>query len=140
MGILHSDQVESYEYDHGVRVKKLAVPETGTQSISVGIATFDPGVGLPCHIHGCEESITILEGEAFVEFGGKRTRLKPYDTSHMLAGVPHRFINASATEKMSILWVYASTDMGRTIVAPEECSGRSSLLSPVGRNPLKTEL
>ena len=140
MGIIYSDQVGSYEYDHGVRVKKLAVPETGTQSISVGIATFDPGVGLPCHIHGCEESITILEGEAFVEFGGKHTRLKPYDTSHMLAGVPHRFINASAAKKMSILWVYASTDMGRTIVAPEECSGRSSLLSPLDQSPFKTAL
>ena len=124
MGIRHFDQIESYEYDKGVRVKKLAVPETGTRSISVGIATFDPGVALPCHIHGCEESITIIEGEAFVEFGGQRVRLKPYDTSHMLAGIPHRFINASATEKMSILWVYASTDMGRTIVEPEACSGR----------------
>ena len=124
MGIIHSDQVEPHEYGEGIWVKKLAVPETGTQSISVGVATFDPGASLPCHIHGCEESITIIEGEAFVEFGGQRIRLNPYDTSHMLAGIPHRFINASATEKMSILWVYASTDMGRTIVEPEACSGQ----------------
>ena len=127
MGIIYSDQVEVYEYDQGVWVKKLAVPETGTQSISVGVTTFDPGVALPCHIHGCEESITIIEGEAFVEFGGKRIRLKPYDTSHMLAGVPHRFINASA-------------DMGRTIVEPVECSGRSSLLNPLDQNQFKTTL
>ena len=124
MGIVFSDQVEPYEYDKGIRVKKLAVPETGTQSISVGVATFDPGASLPCHIHGCEESITIIEGEAWVEFGGQRVRLKPYDTSHMPAGVPHRFLNASATETMSILWVYASTDMGRTLVEPGECAGR----------------
>jgi quercetin dioxygenase-like cupin family protein len=140
MGIIYSDQAEVHEYGQGVWVKKLAVPETGTQSISVGVATFDPGAALPCHTHGCEESITIIEGEAFVEFGGKRIRLKPYDTSHMLAGVPHRFINASATEKMSILWVYASTDMSRTIVAPEECSGRSSLLGSLDQNPFKAAL
>jgi len=124
MGIVHSDRVEPYEYDAGIWVKKLAVPETGTQSISVGVATFDPGASLPCHTHSCEESITIIEGEAVVEFGGRRIRLKPYDTSHMPAGAAHRFLNASQTEKMSILWVYASTDMGRTLVDPEECAGR----------------
>jgi len=123
MGIVHSDQVEPYEYDKGIWVKKLAVPETGTESISVGVATFDPGVSLPCHIHNCEESITIIEGDAFVDVAGKRTRMEPYDTSHVPAGTPHRFLNASQTERMSILWVYASADMGRTLVEPEECTG-----------------
>ncbi len=125
MGIVHSDRVGAYEYDEGIWVKKLAVPETGTESISVGVATFEPGASLPCHIHDCEESITIIEGEALVEFGGRRVRLKPYDTSHMPSGTPHRFLNASETEKMSILWVYASADMGRTLVDPGECAGKS---------------
>jgi len=124
MGIVYSDQVEPYEYDQGIWVKKLAVPETGTESISVGVATFDPGASLPCHIHHCEESITIIEGEAFVEFAGQRIWLKPYDTSHMPAGTPHRFLNASASKKMSILWVYASPDMGRSLVDPDQCAGR----------------
>ena len=44
MGIIYSDQADVHEYDKGVRVKKLAVPETGTESISVGVATFEPGV------------------------------------------------------------------------------------------------
>ena len=124
MGIVPSDQVQPFEYDKGIWVKKLAVPETGTESISVGVATFEPGASLPCHIHGCEESITIIEGEAVVEFSGRRVRLKPYDTSHMPAGTPHRFLNASQTETMSILWVYASADMGRTLVDPGECAGK----------------
>jgi putative monooxygenase len=124
MGIVPSDQVQPFEYEKGIWVKKLAVPETGTESISVGVATFEPGASLPCHIHGCEESITIIEGEAVVEFGGRRVRLKPYDTSHMPAGTPHRFLNASQTETMSILWVYASADMGRTLVDPGECAGK----------------
>ena len=124
MGIVPSDQVQPFEYDKGIWVKKLAVPETGTESISVGVATFEPGASLPCHIHGCEESITIIEGEAVVEFGGRRVRLKPYDTSHMPAGTPHRFLNASQTKTMSILWVYASADMGRTLVDPGECAGK----------------
>ena len=127
MAIVHSDQVESYDYDQGVWVRKLAVPETGTKSISVGIATFDPGASLPCHFHNCEESITIIAGKAIVEVGGERIRLKRYDTSHMLSGVPHRFINASKTKKMSILWVYASDDMGRILVDPDKCMN-----SPIG--------
>lgn len=124
MGIVYSDQVESYEYDQGIWVRKLAVPETGTKELSVGVATFDPGASLPCHIHHCEESITIIAGEAWVEFDGQQVRLKPYDTSHMPAGVPHRFINASVTQPMSILWVYASADMGRILVDPEGCSSK----------------
>jgi len=123
MGIVRSDEAEPCEYGKGIWIKKLAVPETGTESISVGMATFDPGASLPCHIHGCEESITIIEGEAFVDVAGKRTRMRPYDTSHVPAGTPHRFLNASQTEKMSMLWVYASADMGRTLVDPEECRG-----------------
>ena len=123
MTVVHSEGVEAYEYDDGIWVKKLAVPETGTLSISVGVATFEPGASLPCHIHDCEESITIIEGEAFVEFGGRRVRLKPYDTSHMPSGTPHRFLNASEEEKMSILWVYASADMGRRLVDSGECAG-----------------
>ena len=51
MGIVQSDQVEAFEYGEGIWVKKLAVPETGTESISVGTATFEPGAFLPCHIH-----------------------------------------------------------------------------------------
>jgi quercetin dioxygenase-like cupin family protein len=124
MGIIHSDQVEPHEYGEGIWVKKLAVPETGTQSISVGVATFDPGASLPCHIHGCEESITIIEGEALVDVGAHRTHMKPYDTSHVPAGTPHRFLNASATERMSMLWVYASADMGRTLADPGDCGGK----------------
>ena len=123
MGIVQSDQVEAFEYGEGIWVKKLAVPETGTESISVGTATFEPGAFLPCHIHHCEESITIIEGEAFVDVAGTRTRMRPYDTSHVPAGVPHRFLNASATETMSMLWVYASADMGRELVDPGECGG-----------------
>ena len=65
--------------------------------------------------------------------------MKPYDTSHVPAGIPHRFLNASETDKMSILWVYASADMGRTIVEPEECSGRSSLRNPLDRNQFETK-
>jgi putative monooxygenase len=125
MGIIHYDQVEAYEYDKGVWVRKLAVPETGSKLISVGTATFDPGASLPCHFHNCEESITILEGKAFVEVNGERIPMKPYDTSHMVVGVPHRFINASKSRKMTILWVYASANMGRILVDPEKCSQRS---------------
>ncbi|MFJ2951409.1 cupin domain-containing protein [Streptomyces sp. NPDC087226] len=38
-----------------------------------------------------------------------------FDTTYVPAGTSHRFRNASATEPMRILWVYASVDATRTV-------------------------
>ncbi|MCI2417989.1 cupin domain-containing protein [Saccharopolyspora sp. K220] len=43
-------------------------------------------------------------------------QLSTWDTTHVAAGVPHCFRNASDTEPMRILWTYASVDATRTIV------------------------
>ena len=39
-----------------------------------------------------------------------RVHHKPYDTSHMRAGILHRFTDGFQTDAMSILRVYPSTD------------------------------
>ncbi len=95
----------------------------GTVGLSVGLATFAPGALPPCHIHNCEESITILEGAAYCDVEGKRYRLVPYATSHVPAGVSHRFVNASRHRKMVMLWVYGFPDVERIIRNIRECMG-----------------
>lgn len=62
----------------------------------------------------------ILDGEAIAEIDGMRYPLGPNDTTWIPANVPHRFINASATEPMRIFWVYASIDATRTMIATGE--------------------
>ena len=69
------------------------------------------------HSHNCEESVVLLEGNAVAEIGEERFELKALDTTFVPANLPHRFINASDTEPMKILWIYASVDATRTIVA-----------------------
>ncbi len=59
----------------------------------------------------------LLEGRAIAEIDGERHELKPHDTTFIPAGLPHRFLNASAVEPMKILWIYASVDATRTLVA-----------------------
>ena len=59
----------------------------------------------------------LLEGNAIVEIDGERHAIKAQDTPYIPANLPHRFINASDTEPMKILWIYANVDATRTIVA-----------------------
>lgn len=132
MSISRSKTAKRYELDKGVDFQDMAVKSLGTEGISVGLATFAPGAWLPCHTHNCEESITILEGSAYCDVAGKRFKLGPYDTSHVPAGIPHRFVNASQEEKMLMLWVYASADVERIIQDTQRCMGADT-------NPYKAE-
>lgn len=125
MGIVTFEQCRKYELDKGVLFRDMQTKETGTHTLSVGTATFQPGRYLPCHRHNCEEVIVILEGRAFVDVAGERTPMRPYDSSHVPEGVPHRFVNASKTEELMILWIYSVLDVARLITDYSECMGDS---------------
>ncbi|MEU7213500.1 MULTISPECIES: cupin domain-containing protein [Streptomyces] len=58
----------------------------------------------------------MLEGDALVEIDGTEHHVTRFDTTYVPAGMSHRFRNASATEPMRILWIYATVDATRTIV------------------------
>jgi putative monooxygenase len=51
------------------------------------------------------------------ELDGSQHRMTAHDTTWVPADVPHRFINASDTNRLRIFWTYASVDATRTIVA-----------------------
>jgi len=123
MGITVFERTKPYELDRGVVFRDMQTRQTGTNVLSVGTATFEPARYLPCHRHNCEEVIVILEGDAFVDIAGTRTPMKVYDSSHVPEGVPHRFVNASKSERLMILWIYSVGDVARLVTHYSECMG-----------------
>jgi quercetin dioxygenase-like cupin family protein len=81
-----------------------------------GQTLFEPGAGIPLHLHNCAESVVILEGTAIAEIDGQEHLLTRFDATYVATGIPHRFRNASDTEPMRILWTYGSIDATRTLV------------------------
>jgi len=104
----------------GASTVQLVTPEVGSTSVLNGITSFAPGASIPLHKHNCEESVLVLEGRALIEVDGETRELTALDTTWIAAGVPHRFINASATDPMRIFWTYASIHADRTIIATGE--------------------
>jgi quercetin dioxygenase-like cupin family protein len=94
----------------------LVTKAVGAETFLNGMTLFPGGAGIELHTHNCPESVVILAGNAILEIDGTQRALSAWDTTYLDAGVPHRFRNASATEAMRILWIYASVDATRTIV------------------------
>lgn len=88
----------------------MMMEHMGPKTLTVGLATFEPGKGLPCHIHNVEESVTILKGNAYIDVEGVRSTGEAYDTSFIPPYIPHRFVNSSDTEELVILWAYSQVD------------------------------
>ncbi len=97
----------------GVETKPLLMESNGAGAFVSGISTFPPGAGLRLHTHNTEEMVVLLEGEATVEVGDRRYDIVPYDTTHVAAGIAHRFVNRGSGP-MRILWVYGGRHVTRT--------------------------
>lgn len=106
---------EETPIDRGTGVK--TVPLVGkwldSTALTNGVTMFEPGAAIARHYHNCDESVTILEGEATCEVDGDIFTMKAFDTTFVPAGIPHRFWNESDAA-MKILWTYASVNVTRT--------------------------
>lgn len=114
--VLRPDQIQSHDRGGGARTTPLVLPSVGATSFINGITEFGPGAAIPFHSHNCEESVVLLEGNAYLDIAGEVHELKPLDTTFIPPNVPHRFRNKSAIEGMKILWIYASINATRTLV------------------------
>jgi quercetin dioxygenase-like cupin family protein len=115
--VLRPGELVPRERGGGARTIPLVNARIGSRKTLSGITEFDPGAAIALHIHNCEETVLVLEGEAVAEIDGVEHALGPTDTSWIPAGTPHRFRNPSATARMRIYWTYASIDATRTVLA-----------------------
>jgi quercetin dioxygenase-like cupin family protein len=120
--IVRFAEAEVYELSPGAKFRDLFAGRLGSVGICGGYGRFQPGSSLPCHVHEYDESITIVEGEALCLVQGSRYSVSGYDTAFVPEGRPHRFLNHS-TAPMAMVWVYAGTEPGRTLLEPEYCDG-----------------
>ena len=112
--ILFPTELTPPDRGNGVRTIPLVSRNNGSTSLINGITEFDPSTSVPLLKHNCEESVMVLEGDAIVEIDGEQHQLSAQDTTWLPANLPHRFINASDTNRMRIFWTYASIDATRT--------------------------
>ena len=115
MGIIRHADAHFWQPNPGVEALDFVRGEIGATSLLTGVATIDPGAGLVLHTHDCEESVTVIEGEATCEIDGELHHLHPYETSFVPPCVAHRFFNQS-DRPVKILYVYPSTRVARTPV------------------------
>ncbi|MGO6980461.1 cupin domain-containing protein [Rhizobium leguminosarum] len=117
--ILRPNELKTNDRGGGARTTPLVTRRCGSTSMINGITAFDPGSAIGLHMHNCEESVMVIEGEAIAEIDGVEHRLNTNDTTWIPANVPHRFINAS-NKPMRIFWTYATVDATRTMLATGE--------------------
>jgi quercetin dioxygenase-like cupin family protein/heme-degrading monooxygenase HmoA len=129
--VLRPDELPFRDRGAGARTVPLATTIRGATSFLNGITSFDAGSAIGHHTHNVTESVIVVQGDAVVDIGGERTRLRCFDTTLVPANVPHHFENASATEPMKIFWTYASPEATRTLVASGE-SSRVDAEDPTG--------
>jgi putative monooxygenase len=115
--ILRPAEITPHERGGGARTIPLVTRKTGSTSLLNGITEFVPEAAIGLHTHNCEESVMVLEGNAIAEIDGVKYPMGAGDTTWVPANLPHRFINASSTERMRIFWTYASVEATRTLVA-----------------------
>jgi putative monooxygenase len=115
--ILRPAEIPARERGGGARTIPLVTRKVGATAFINGITVFEPGAAVALHSHNCDESVMIIEGHAIVEIDGVEHQAGPDDTTFLPANIPHRFKNASATERMRIFWTYASVEATRTIIA-----------------------
>ncbi len=112
--VMHFDEIRTVDRGGGSISRPLVGAWLGAEGFTSGVTTSPPGRAIPFHFHNVEEGVTLLEGEALCEFGGGSYRLKPWDTTYIPAGLTHRFVNVGQGP-MSILWVYPTTHVTRTL-------------------------
>ena len=117
--ILSPSRLPAYERGNGNRTIPLAGPRIGAGFLN-GITVIAPGSAIQLHTHNCEEIVVVLEGRAVAEIDGEQHEVGAHDASWIPADVPHRFINSSRTESLTILWTYARPDATRTSVETGE--------------------
>lgn len=90
------DHSEPVELRQGICFSPRTGEFNDARHLTTGIVTFEPEATLACHIHPCNEAITVLEGEFESVVEGRVYRLGPLDTMVIPRWCPHLGRNSSA--------------------------------------------
>lgn len=120
--ILRPKDLPRKDRGNGASTVPLVGSHLGATEFLNGITSFEPGAAIGRHRHNCVESVMVIEGTAFVDIDGTEYPLDTYETTFVPANIVHRFRNASDTDPMKILWIYASIDATRTLADSSESS------------------
>jgi len=120
----------------GLRTSHIFTTADGAAQGLTGTTEFAPGAEVPWHTHNCEETVTILAGEALFEADGEQTELVAGDATWTPVGVVHRFANRGRGP-LRILWTYGSVDATRTLVAT---GATTSIAAESQANPAATAI
>ena len=116
MKVVRASEIPVDGGDKGVAALRLVNSQQGAQTMTAGVATFEPGARIVLHSHPCEETVIILEGQGTAHIGGQTFALTKYDTTIVEAGLAHYFSNDSG-EPMTIAYFYPVLDAERHAVA-----------------------
>lgn len=112
MPILSSkdDEQPVVEQAPGVRFRLRAGASTGADVLTVGDRWFDPGAGMPMHVHpeGVEEIVWVQAGQAEFEVDGETAVVGEEHTVIIPAGASHRY-TASGDAVLHVLVRWSST-------------------------------
>jgi N-methylhydantoinase B len=118
--VIKSDEVEKLDRGAGITSLPLVTRASDpSAAITTGVSTYPTGTGAPLHSHDCDEQVTLLEGVGEVEVDGVVTPLARYDSTYIPAGRTHAFRNTGAAQ-MTILWIYPTQHVTRTLAATGE--------------------
>ena len=133
--LVRFDAAPVYELAPRAFFRDLFARRLGARGVCGGYGLFEAGASLPCHVHGFDESISIIAGRAVCQVAGREYPLAGCDTACIPQGRPHRFLNRSDAP-MAMIWVYAGDEPDRTLVDPGYCEGvlpLESLAATLGR-------
>lgn len=114
--LLNADTRPKISRGGGATTVQMVTPECGAGAFLSGFTDIPPGAAIPLHVHNCEEAVLIVSGQATIDVDGAQFAAKAGEIVWQQANVPHRFLNASATERLRIYWTYASVSATRTLV------------------------
>ena len=117
--IIRSAQLPIDTSDPGVMARRLVGKHRGASTITGGYSVFTPGSAIPLHTHPCEEMVVVVSGEMTADIDGVEHTLRPYDTTFITPGIPHRFINQTDHEG-AIVYFYPMIDVSRDLHHPTE--------------------
>lgn len=112
---VHSTEVQIVEAAPGIENQLLIDGRSGVTSKHLALvkARYGPGITFMAHKHEVEEALYVVSGQALSVIKGESCLLKAGDAALVPAGAPHTLGNASQTEDLVVIGVFAANKIVR---------------------------